>query len=172
MQKNNNIQTNIKIIDIARKWVKTPFHIQGRSIGIGCDCIGLVIGVGQELNAVSCCYGDTLARFDEVDYGLRRDGDRMLEAFDQHLVRLWQKKEGSEEDVFGHIVPGNIIVVHFGKQYYHAGLITEVEEKNEYSIRIIHACQKIGRVVEQLMPIEWVKRITGVWGYSTISILK
>ena len=40
------------VIAIARSWLGTPFHDQASLKGVGCDCLGLVLGVWRTL------YGD------------------------------------------------------------------------------------------------------------------
>ncbi|MBL0320066.1 MAG: hypothetical protein IPP74_12385 [Alphaproteobacteria bacterium] len=41
--------SNQKIISQARTWLGTPFHHQARLKGKGCDCLGLIVGVADEL---------------------------------------------------------------------------------------------------------------------------
>lgn len=41
--------TNQDIIDEARTWIGTPFHHQAAIKNIGCDCIGLMRGVYEQL---------------------------------------------------------------------------------------------------------------------------
>jgi NlpC/P60 family putative phage cell wall peptidase len=38
-----------KIIAAARGWIGTPYRHQGALKGVGCDCLGLLIGVWREL---------------------------------------------------------------------------------------------------------------------------
>lgn len=40
---------NTRVLEIARSWIGTPYRHQGRMKGAGCDCIGLIIGVWEEL---------------------------------------------------------------------------------------------------------------------------
>jgi len=40
---------NKLIPDEARKWLGTPFHHQGRLLGVGVDCLGLMVSVINEL---------------------------------------------------------------------------------------------------------------------------
>jgi NlpC/P60 family putative phage cell wall peptidase len=37
------------IITEARSWIGTPYQHQGRLKGVGCDCLGLVLGVWEAL---------------------------------------------------------------------------------------------------------------------------
>jgi NlpC/P60 family putative phage cell wall peptidase len=38
------------IIAEARSWIGTPYAHQGRLKGVGCDCLGLILGVWETLN--------------------------------------------------------------------------------------------------------------------------
>lgn len=37
------------IVETAKGWINTPYHHQAAVKGVGCDCIGLLIGVWREL---------------------------------------------------------------------------------------------------------------------------
>jgi NlpC/P60 family putative phage cell wall peptidase len=36
------------VVDRARRWIGTPYVHQARRRGVGCDCLGLVLGVWEE----------------------------------------------------------------------------------------------------------------------------
>jgi NlpC/P60 family putative phage cell wall peptidase len=38
-----------RVVEIARSWIGTRYHHQAHKKGVGCDCIGLIIGVWEEL---------------------------------------------------------------------------------------------------------------------------
>lgn len=38
-----------EIVRVARSWIGTPYRHQARLKGVGCDCLGLLIGVWGEL---------------------------------------------------------------------------------------------------------------------------
>lgn len=40
---------NAQVIETARTWIGTPYRHQAHLKGVGCDCIGLIIGVWQDL---------------------------------------------------------------------------------------------------------------------------
>ncbi len=42
-----------KIVEKSREWIGTPFHEQGRQKGIGCDCVGLILGIAKEIGVTS-----------------------------------------------------------------------------------------------------------------------
>ncbi|MDJ1305823.1 MAG: hypothetical protein MRQ09_06330 [Candidatus Midichloria sp.] len=48
--------TRNQIISEAKSWLHTPFHPQARIKSVGCDCIGLIIGVAQKLKIGDLSY--------------------------------------------------------------------------------------------------------------------
>jgi NlpC/P60 family putative phage cell wall peptidase len=38
-----------EIVAAARQWINTPYHHQAAVRGVGCDCIGLLVGVWTDL---------------------------------------------------------------------------------------------------------------------------
>ncbi|MDD3183389.1 MAG: hypothetical protein PHD48_11390, partial [Alphaproteobacteria bacterium] len=47
-----NKSTRMDAVFEARAWLNTPFHHQASVKGAGCDCIGLIKGVGMALKLV------------------------------------------------------------------------------------------------------------------------
>ncbi len=41
--------TGLEVVRVARTWLGTPYHHQGRVKGAGVDCAGLSVGVAKEL---------------------------------------------------------------------------------------------------------------------------
>lgn len=39
----------LRVVALAEGWIGTPYRHQGSAKGLGCDCIGLVIGIWREL---------------------------------------------------------------------------------------------------------------------------
>jgi len=53
---------NTEVLEIARTWIGTPYKHQASLKGVGCDCIGLIVGVWREL------YGGTPQDFEMPPY--------------------------------------------------------------------------------------------------------
>ena len=66
------------IVTQARTWIGTPFHHQARLKGKGCDCLGLIVGVVDELG-LKDKHGQPLAGYDEVTYSKEPDGAYLTE---------------------------------------------------------------------------------------------
>lgn len=50
MQENSDIDDlAVQICAAARGWIGTPYHHRQSARGLGCDCLGLLIGVFQEV---------------------------------------------------------------------------------------------------------------------------
>ena len=91
------------IVAIARSWIGTPYRHQGALKGVGCDCLGLLIGVWRELTGEAAgpippytpdwaeaegreTFADALrARLREIEIGEAREGDLVLFRWRRHL---------------------------------------------------------------------------------------
>lgn len=40
--------TDKQLVEAAREWIGTPFVHTGREKGLGCDCVGLFLGIARE----------------------------------------------------------------------------------------------------------------------------
>ena len=79
----------------AREWIGTPYVPQARAKGIGCDCVGLIVGVGLETGALA---GIELPPYREGDIAL------MDSLFPEHFTRIESPELGA---VLQLDVPGN-----------------------------------------------------------------
>lgn len=43
------------VVREAREWIGTPYVPQARVKGIGCDCVGLIVGVGEQTGLLAAC---------------------------------------------------------------------------------------------------------------------
>lgn len=117
-----------QIVDIARRWVDTPFHHQARLEGVGVDCVGLVIGVAREIGAVA-------PSFDITGYGRVPDGVQLRRHLDEHMVPL----EHAD------MAPGDVVLVAFDSHPQHVGIVGDYLHGG---LSIIHASGAHGRVLE------------------------
>lgn len=131
-----------KIVSQARLWVGTRFRHQGRRRAVegdrgGVDCIGLVIGVGRELG---------LEVFDMRNYGRDPDleGQLLKEHCDQNLLR------------FPYLVPGTLVLMHFGGFPRHMGIIGDYKGGG---LSLIHSFVESGRCVEHRLDDRWKSQI-------------
>ena len=130
---------SLLMIAAARACLGTPFHHQGRSPGIGLDCIGLVIVALQALG---------LNVQDRADYGRRPDGRSLVAALDAHgavRVEAWRA--------------GDVLLFRYDRQPQHVALATSEDT-------MIHSFAPAGKVVETLMGDYWLRRLTGVYRFE------
>lgn len=149
--------TSSDIITQARTWLGTSFHHQGRlkktatSCG-GVDCIGLVIGVMQELN-LSDVSGKKLADYDNTNYSINPDGYALKAAIEQHLELI---------DITD-IQPGDLLLFRFQRNPQHVGFVSDLPGEN---LGVIHCYSAIGKVVEHHLTEKWRKLIVVAYRFK------
>lgn len=131
--------TGNDIVIEARKWLDTPFHHQGRLIGVGVDCAGLVVGVAHALG---------LSDFDTADYSRQPDPTRMRAVLNEHM------------DPVAEYQPGDVLWFAIDSEPRHLAIMTD--------IGIIHAAAKLRKVAEHSLDAQWIKRIRGAWRFRGI----
>jgi cell wall-associated NlpC family hydrolase len=134
-----SMTTGEQIVEQARTWIGTPFYHAGREKGLGVDCIGLVIGVCNELGLIG---GYDNREYSQVapDGTMRREVSRF---FDELLP-------GAP------MAPGDVLLFTIGGLEQHIAIYTGPGEQ-----RIIHAFQSVGVVAEHDFKGVWVRACTG-----------
>lgn len=133
----------------ARRWLATPFAHQGRTLGIGCDCGGLVGGVAVALGIVSpTWWRDT---FDPSFGGYSRQPangtlQRVCESF---------MAPTDQPDV------GDVLLMRFASEPQHLGIVVPYVWGG---LAMVHAMARAGRVVEHRLAPVWRARV--VQAYS------
>ena len=133
----------------ARRWLATPFAHQGRTLGIGCDCGGLVGGVAVALGIVPpTWWRDT---FDPQFGGYSRQPangtlQRVCEAF---------MTPTDEPDV------GDVLLMRFASEPQHLAICA--------GETIIHAYEAAGLCCEHRLSSLWAARIVRVYRFRGIS---
>lgn len=128
-----------QIVDIARACMDTPFRHQGRIPGVGLDCAGLCIvalrGAGVEVRDVR-------------GYGRVPVDGRLKQAIDAQpgLVSIPVAEAGA----------GDVVLIRIGVEPSHVGILTG----GGY---IIHAYERIGRVVEHRLDNALGLHVVAAW---------
>lgn len=141
--------TTEKIINIAKSWVGTPFHAQGRLKNVGCDCAGLIIGICNELGIVSKFDEKPLAQHDIKGYRYVRDSRFLDSEFSKHLY--W-----NDFVSLSNLYVGNILLLKFNSTHYHIGIISKLDYENN-AAELIHACSKNEKVLEHSVYYNFLK---------------
>lgn len=136
-----------EIIEEARKWKGTPHRHQGRLKGLGCDCVGIVIGVGCILLHKEDIFPKT--------YGRNAEKYTIKEHFDKYLIP--KRKED--------IKPGDVILMKMLYNPQHAGIVSTYSDK---SMGLIHCYDGVKKVVEHRLDSKWKSRIIKAYEYPEV----
>ncbi|QQR69243.1 MAG: peptidase P60 [Alphaproteobacteria bacterium] len=130
----------------ARAWLGTPFHHQASVKGVGCDCIGLIKGVGVALGLVDYDPASPEAQA-FANYSMLPNSRRMREGLTTWLVSI-PVSEATLAD---------ILFMAWGREPQHVALITDKG--------IIHSYSGVGKVVEHALDEDWKHRIVAAYRY-------
>ncbi|GER05036.1 hypothetical protein JCM17846_27180 [Iodidimonas nitroreducens] len=120
------------ILVTARSALGTPFRHQGRTPQHGFDCVGLILWVAWELD---------LSRYDQSGYPRSFRDDRLLKGA---VAAGFTPVDWPET--------GDMICLSLeGGGVSHAGITT--------GKGIIHACERVGKVIEHRMDAAWRRSI-------------
>ncbi len=127
----------------ACRWIGTPYRHGASTLGVSCDCLGLVRGVWRAL------YGSEPENPGAYapDWAEVSSGDPMLAAATRHMER----REESEPQ------PGDLLIFRWrpGFAAKHLGIMAREG-------RFIHAYQGHGVLASVLVP-QWRGRIAGIF---------
>jgi NlpC/P60 family putative phage cell wall peptidase len=135
------------VIEKAREWINTPYRNQGRTKGVETDCVGILIGVGQDLGF------DTA--HEPKDYGQIPNPKKLL----ARIRQFCEFKSFDVEDAR----PGDILLITWREQP--GGLPHHTAVRAEWNGRptMIHAHSIAGKCVEHGLTPDWKKRVRSVW---------
>lgn len=103
---------SVRVVDLARGWIGTPYRHQASVQGAGCDCLGLVRGIWRAL------YGAEPEPVPEytADWGEASGQERLWQAAARHLV-----------PAAGPVAPGDVLLfrIRAGGMAKHLGIVAE-----------------------------------------------
>ena len=129
-----------RVILEARQWLNVPFRHQGRD-GHGIDCVGLPIVVCQSLGLLD-------QRFDVANYGRLPSGELVTRL--QGVCRPLERA-----------LPGSLIVIAWSRLAAHVAICT--------GETMIHAYERVGRVIEHGYRGRWVRMTHSVWALPGVA---
>lgn len=129
------------IVAEARKFLETPYHHQGRVLGHGIDCYGLIEMVARGLG-LNCPDG--------IRYSRMPDQSQLLACMDEYAVQIDKKLAQ----------PGDILILPYRGQMRHMALMTD--------IGMIHSYEPSGMVVEHAIDEAWRRMIKRVYCYKEV----
>jgi len=134
-----------QIVTEARRWIGTPFHHQGRVKGVGCDCLGMVVGVASELKLEK--NGTLLASLDNPRYSRQPNTAELLTKLQENLALVTEMQVG------------DLAVITMISNPQHMGIITDYVHGG---FGLLHALPSSG-VVEHRLDKGWAKRIVKLY---------
>ena len=128
------------LLSVARGYLGTPFHHQGRVKGVGVDCAGFLVCIAKDLG------------YPVEDLGVY-DHDP-----DPVVLRKYLEKQLVIEFMTNRTI-GNIVLMDLGNSRWghHLGLLTD--------IGIIHALASARKVVETTLDQQLDRSIVGVYSW-------
>lgn len=103
-----NDEQRAEVVEIARSWLRTPYHHEACIKGIGVDCAQLLVGVFKEFDP------DVVANIPEYSpqWHLNRGEEKYLGVVREHMNEI----EGPPK-------PGDIAMWKFGRCFSHGGIV-------------------------------------------------
>ena len=126
----------------AREWIGTPFVHANHTKGVGCDCLGLVIGAAHNVGLTDY-WPPPYAPETELSVS---DIEAMLTVLTVPILAVWQ--------------PGDVVWIRM-KRFFpnHCGVWTGEGT-------FIHCYQSAGQVCESPLEDFWKSRIVGVYRWK------
>lgn len=138
--------TGTEVVAAARAWIGTPFAHQAALRGIACDCIGLVSGVAAELGLPEAARFRSDARF--FGYGRLPQPARLLAACREYL----------DAAMLPDMRLGDVLLMTMLREPMHFGFVSQLRP-----LRVLHAYQPVGRVVEHCVDAKWKRRVLALY---------
>lgn len=134
-----------EVAERARQWIGTPFFHGGREKGIGCDCVGLLLGVASEV--ATCHQGAFMASLSVYDH---REYSRIVNPsiLRGELLRFLSPVAKDS------IRAGDLLVFDYEGQAQHVAIFAGGEPAT-----LIHSSDRIGAVAEHRFCEPMVSRL-------------
>lgn len=147
--------TRKQIVIEARAWIGTRFHHQASQKGIGCDCIGLVRGVG-----IACgIYPADFLSLPEVQqfkgYPLLPSNRQLEKGCEMFATRI----------EIADAKPGDFVLMRFNGEPQHLAILGDYKGG---ALSVIHAYAGARRVVEHRIDNVWAARIVAAYAFPGV----
>jgi NlpC/P60 family putative phage cell wall peptidase len=146
--------SSLEIIAEARRWIGTPYHHQAAKRGVGCDCIGLIVGVGKTFGLMGEDFDERFKQF--AGYS-RVPNPRMM--------RRWMELFLEPADVARNKIPppGFIAWIQWREELpMHLGIIADFEDR----ATMIHSYKPVGYCAEHTFDANWRERVHSFWKFK------
>jgi cell wall-associated NlpC family hydrolase len=132
----------LRVVRVARTWIGTPFHANGRLRGVGSDCLTTLAGIAEDAG---------LTPHIEIPHwimgqNLHRDAETYINGLLQYCNEVAAPPERTPQ-------PADIVLWRFGRIYFHGAIVVAWP-------RIIHVYGTYGVVqpdnVEQCQYLKFI----------------
>jgi cell wall-associated NlpC family hydrolase len=148
-----------QVVARARKYIGTPFVHQGRALGRGVDCVGLVLCVAEDLGLLDTL-GKAFKRSDYGAYGRQPVNEFIYEECERRLQVI-----APTGGIIPSLLPGDVLCLRVPAVACHLAIVTALQG----GLGIVHAYAGAGKVVEHTLDAKWIKRIAGVFSFPGIT---
>lgn len=144
------------IVKEARAWIGTRYRHQASARQIGCDCIGLVRGVGIACGIYPADYEQSPDIQAFAGYSRQPSGALLQEA-----CALFAEPIAIES-----ARPGDFVLMRFLGEPQHLGILGDYAGGG---LSLIHSYAGMRRVVEHRLDDSWAARIAGAFAYPGVA---
>lgn len=141
-----------RVLHSARQWLGTPYQHQASTLGVGCDCLGLIRGIWRDLHGAE---PQKAPDYSSV-WSQGTDEETLHQAFSRHLNTV----------PLSQLTPGDVLL--FRMRPYgaakHTGILSDPH-------RFIHAYQRAGVVESALNPF-WLRAVKAAFRFPQPAALK
>ena len=142
--------TREQIAAEARTWIGTPWHHQAFRMGVGCDCIGLIRGIGDATKAFE--YDEDSYRVRQYAGHSRQPNPKVMRAALREFFLPIRIAEAGVGDIFWFRIL---------RTPMHLGILTEPGI-------IVHSDYMTGRVIEHGLNDTWRHRIVAAFRFPNL----
>ena len=105
----NEKEQREKVVEVARSWLRTPYHHMGRIKGVGVDCAMLPAEVYREAG----CVPHIEQEFYPMDWHLHQSAERYLNKVLEYATETTDPK------------PGDFVIYQVGRTFAHGAIIVD-----------------------------------------------
>lgn len=148
------MRKSLEVIAEARRWIGTPYHHQAAVLGVGCDCVGLIVGVGKAFGFMGDDFDD---RFQQFKGYSRVPNPR--------IMRRWMDTFLEPAGIAQNQIPEPGFIAWFewrDELPMHLGIIASFDER----ATMIHSFQPVGYCTEHTFDSNWRARVNSFWKYK------
>lgn len=118
----DNIEQRQRLVDEARRWLGTPYHHRASLIGVGCDCVQLLIQASLAAGLIDD--PDAAGRY-TCDWHLHRGEERYLAGLERFSVRIDEDDLPLKDRPKDFTVEmGDILMWRVGRTFSHSAIVT------------------------------------------------